>query len=258
MRANLSDGYIATMRGARSLKLLLPVLLLAPVAGVVDAASAAETSVLTIKGRPGLGVYHDDIGPDSTPDVVRHRGRLTADGAPVVGASVHLQRKLVGGEWLTVERAAETDDEGRYVFLTAIEGNARYRASYEGDVGTAVPAAVSGVVRLKAMRDFNADLVEKERKAILKGDINPGWEQRIVQWQRRKCKGCDWKTIAEQRSGDNGTWRFAGAYPPVGKKWVYRAAIGATDEFVRSYSAKLVTTTTPAREPVARAAAIER
>src|SRR5919112_19477 len=99
------------MRQARALALLLLVVLLAPVTGMVGTASAGEDTLLTITGQPRVGVYHDEIGPE-TPDVVRHRGRLTtAGGAPIVGATVELQRTLVGGDEASEE--ATTDAEGR-------------------------------------------------------------------------------------------------------------------------------------------------
>lgn len=237
------------MRVTQLLGVLIPLVLLAPVAGVVGTASAAESTSITITGKPRVGVFADDIGPDSTPDVVRHRGRLTtAGGAPVAGATVQLQRKLVGGEWESMNR--QTDAEGRYEFLTGIEGNARYQVAYAGDA-TYAPSQ-SGQVKVKAMRDFNAVLVKKERYALFKGNINPGWGKKVVRWERKTCKSCSWKKVDQQRSGDNGSWSFRGNYPPVNKKWTYRATIDGTDLFVRSYSARLITTTTPADRPVAR------
>jgi hypothetical protein len=240
------------MRLLRALALPLLVVLLAPVigAGAASAEGDAATKV-TIAGKPRVGVFRDDLGPKSTPDVVRHRGRLTtADGAPVAGATVQLQRQLTGGDLATSD--GTTDSDGTYEFFTPIAGNATYRVVYAGDVG--YESAESGVVDLKAMRDFNARLVEKARVAIFKGDINPEWNDKVVTWQRKTCKTCAWKTIASEKSGDTGTWRFRGAYPPVNKKWFYRAALAGTELFVKSYSATLITTTTPARQPTARTA----
>lgn len=238
------------MRSFRSAATLLPLVLLAPLTGALTPASAAEQWVLTLTGGPAKGVYYDQAGPDSTPDVVRHRGRLTADGEPVADATVYLERTLVGGTPWFVEET--TDAEGRYRFRTKIEGNATYRVTYD-DNGDGVVTAESRTLGLKAMRDFNAGapIVRKE-KAILKGNINPGWENRVVHWERKKCRTCRWREVVKQRSGDNGSWRFAGSYPPVGEKWVYRAWLARTDTFVKSYSARMVTTTTPAREPAAR------
>lgn len=235
------------MRPLRPLAVALPLILLAPV-GVVEAAAATEGTTLTIAGAPKRGIYHDDVGPAGARDAVQHQGRLTTDGEPVAEATVLVGRKLVGGSWEHVETT--TDADGHYVVTTAIEGNARYQASYAGDLLTS--SAESSVVRLRAMRDFNAELVRKKRKAVLEGDLNPGWEQRAVHWERRKCKRCRWVPVDRQKSGDDGSWRFEAGYPPVGKRWVYRAWIRGTDEFVKSYSSRLVTTSTPARRAVAR------
>ena len=61
------------------------------------------------------------------------------------------------------------------------------------------------------MRDFNAQLVEKDKKAVLKGNINPGWDNKTVAWEKRTCKSCKWKTIDTAKSGDNGSWSFEAA-----------------------------------------------
>lgn len=238
------------MRLSRALALLLVVVLLSPSAAFAGATAPQDTQ-LTITGQPKVGIYWDEIGPESTPDLVRHRGRLTtAGGAPVANAPIELHRKLVGGQWGVQE--GETDAEGRYEFITPIVGNARYKVVYDGDA--VYEPAESGLTRLKAMRDFNAELVEKPKVAVFKGNINPEWENKVVKWQRKTCKTCAWRTVDQERSGDNGTWSFKGNYPPLNKKWFYRATLEGTDLFVESYSAMLITTTTPARQPAARTA----
>ena len=242
------------MRSFRSLVLAVVVALLAPLVGVValtGSASAAESTELTITGKPKRGVYNDEIGPASTPDVVQHKGRLTTTGgAGIANAEVQLQRKLVGGDWQFLD--GQTDENGRYEFVTGIEGNAVYQVVFAGNAVYA--ASQSGQVKVKAMRDFNAELGDKNKRGVvLKGNINPGWDEKPVQWQRKKCKTCKWSTIDSERSGKNGAWSFRGAYPPVNKKWFYRARLGKTKEFVESFSAVLITTTTPARGPAARA-----
>lgn len=241
----------------RILSLLVPVALLAPVAAVVTPASAVTTeeTTITMNGAPRVGIYHDEIGR-KTSDVFRHKGRLTTStGDPVDGATIYLERMLTtDDDWVRFTPAQDivTDADGDYVFFTYVEGNAKYRTVYEGDA--VYSPATSTVQPLKAMRDFNAELVEKKHAAVLKGRINPDWSNKTVQWQKRTCKSCKWKVIDEAKSGDNGSWSFAGAYPPIGKKWFYRAVVAKTSDFVKSYSARLVTTTTPARAPAARVA----
>jgi hypothetical protein len=236
------------MRLTRAVALLVPIVLCAPVAGAVGTtASAATATQISITGTPRTAVYHDEAGP-KTPDVVQHKGKLTtADGTPVAGAEVHLERKLTGEDWVTLEYAEPqtTNAKGVYRLASYVAGNARYRVSYAGD--SIYAPAVSGLAKLRAMRDFNAVLVEKERSAVLKGNINPGWDNKIVTWERKTCKTCSWKAIDKERSGDSGRWSFSAAYPPLGKKWNYRATIPGTKDFVRSVSAGLSTTTTAAR-----------
>ena len=230
--------------------MLLFVVLMSPSTAFAGATAPQDTQ-LTITGQPKVGVYADDIGPKSTPDAVRHRGQLTtSSGAPVANAPIQLQRQVVGGPWEVLD--GETDAQGRYEFITSIVGNARYKVVYDGDA--LHEPAESGLARLKAMRDFNAQLVEKPKVAIFKGKINPDWNNKIVKWQRKTCKTCAWRTVDQEKSGDNGTWSFKGHYPPVNKKWFYRATLEGTDLFVKSYSAMLITTTTPAKQPAARTA----
>ena len=231
---------------------MLFTVLLAPLTGIAGTASAAEATKLTIAGQPEVGVYHDNIGPSTTPDDVRHRGRLTtAGGAPIANAPVHLWRFLAGGDW-QLEASDTTDGDGRYQFKSPIEGNSGYAVVYDGD-GANYESTESEVVLLGAMRDFNAEVVKKRRVAVFKGNINPGWDNKTVEWQRKTCKTCGWKTITQKKSGDNGSWSFQGNYPPLNKKWFYRATLAGTDQFVKSYSAMLITTRTrPARQPAAR------
>ena len=232
------------MRLSRALAVLVPVVLLAPVAGVVTPASAATPTTISIAGKPDTAIYHDDIGP-KTADVVRHRGQLAAvGGEPIDGATVVLARQMPGGEWTELDEDV-TNADGRYEFLTYVAGNAEYRVTYTGDAE--YTGSKSGVHRLKAMRDFNAVLVEKPKSAVLKGNINPGWDNKVVTWQRKTCKACGWKKVDQAKSGDNGAWAFTASYPPLGKKWRYRATIDGDQDFVKSFSAMLVTTTTAGR-----------
>ena len=212
--------------------------------GASTAAGATATQV-SISGKPKVAIYHDDKG-GRTADVVRHRGKLTTSaGDPVAGATVTLERKLLpDGDWNALGDT-KTDAQGAYTFYSYVKGNARYHVSFAGDAMNA--PSVSGDVRLRAMRDFNAKVVEKKRFAILKGNINPGWNNKVVHWQKRTCKGCRWKTVGKDRAGKTGSWRFQGAYAPIGKHWYFRAVIDGTDDFVKSHSATLVTTRKRAR-----------
>lgn len=210
----------------------------APFTAIAPAAAAEDTKI-TITGKPDPAVYFDEVGPAAA-DVIRHRGKLeTAAGEPLVGETVTLTRTPANGKTATASK--ETGAEGRYEFLTEAQGNARYRVSYDGDEIT-YNDSESAVDQVNVMRDFNARVVKKERKAVLKGNINPGWNNKIVRWQHKRCERCKWQVIARRKTGDKGAWRFDAAYPPsVGKEWFYRATIPGDDSFIRSFSAELKT-----------------
>lgn len=224
------------MHMLRTLALLVLVALTSSV--LVAAPAAAAETQLTIEGAPKRGIYHDEVGP-RVDDKARHTGTLTtSDGEPVPGALVTLERRSKGQDAWTDVADDETNAEGVYRFVSPIVGNADYRVSYQEGAET----VLSGEAALRAMRDFNAVLVEKRRVAVLKGNINPGWDGKVVRWQRKTCRACSWKTVDQARAGDNGAWRFAGGYPPKNQTWRYRAAIDGTTDFVKSYSAQLITT----------------
>jgi hypothetical protein len=222
----------------------LPALLLA------GPASAAEETLLEGQRSHKVGIFKDKAGPDIDADEVQYAGRLTSGGSPVAGRTLTLERKLVPTKkWVAVGSAA-SDGNGVAVFTTPVKGNASYRVSFAGD--DAYAASRTTPMVLKAMRDFNARLVEKGNKVFLAGNINPGWGNKTVSWQKKTCKKCTWRTVAKKRSAKNGSWRFQGSYPgKVGQEWYFRAAIGKSQTFVASKSAVLVTKRT--LRPVLRA-----
>ena len=229
---------------------LLMVVVVTVGGALASTAAAATATQVSIAGKPKLAVYHDGAG-GKTADVVRHRGALTTtDGAPVAGATVTLERKLASDADWTALGDKTTDANGKYTFYSYVAGNARYKVSFAGDATNA--ASESADVPLKAMRDFNAKVVEKNRFAVLKGNINPGWEHKVVHWEGRRCKTCAWGTIDKARAGSTGSWAFRAPYAPAGKKWYFRATIDGTEDFVKSYSATLTTTTKRARTTIGR------
>jgi hypothetical protein len=215
----------------------------APVAG------APEATTMVGDREFALGVYHDDVGPEGARDVVGIAGRLLTSAArePLVGHPVTLQRKLVRVPgWTDVETRETRPARGERpagwaVFFTDIVGNARYRVAFAGDASYA--GSVTDTMPVDAMRDFNARKVERGERVWLKGNINPGWEDRPVAWQKKRCRGCGWRTIDTERSGDTGRWRFRAGYPPLGDTWRFRARLKATPMFVESTSSVLVTRT---------------
>lgn len=241
------------MRPPRVLAGAAAAALLAGIAGAAAAfpssAVAGDTTTISIKEAPKRAIFHDDIGPD-VGDVVQHAGKLTgSDGAPIAGATVTLQRQPAGeAEWAAIAEDT-TNDNGRYVLRTDVVGNALYKVVYDDELGAAIE---SGEVKLEAMRDFNAVLVEKKRTAVLKGNINPGWGGKAVHWERKKCKSCSWHVVERAKAGDHGAWRFSGSYPPIGDTWYYRATIRGTTDFVDSVSAMLITDRVQGRQPAPR------
>lgn len=213
--------------------------------GGAAVAAGGTPAQLSIRQSPDRGIYHDEIGPRAA-DVVEHTGRLTTtDGSPVADATVTLERRLSGETGWTALEDDTTDAQGRYTFRSDIAGNASYHV-VSGQDG--LEPSASGEVLLEAMRDFNAVLVEKDHRAVLKGNLNPGWDRKIVRWQKKRCKGCSWRTVDKARSGDHGSWRFSGQYPRLGDTWYYRARIKGTDDFVASVSAMLITTRVAGRQ----------
>ncbi len=237
------------MRSSKTLGTVVGLLSAALVGGLLTAApaSALEPTVPTaiaVEQQFHKAVYADGVGP-KTRDRVGFAGGLSADGTPVVDATVTLERQLTTEEAYLAIDTETTDKDGVAVFFTRVAGNASYRVTFAGD-DTNLPSE-SEPMTLKAMRDFNATKVTKGRKIWLKGDVNPGWGKRKVVLQRKTCGSCTWKKVRQQRTTASGGFKLRAAYPPLHKKWRFRARLKATDAFVASVSAVLKTRTVPAR-----------
>jgi hypothetical protein len=218
------------------------------VVAVPGSASAAEATRMSAAFSHKVGVYKDAVPQSASPapHVVTYKGRLqTAGGENIGGATVWLTRKLASDSVQKKIEKATTGPKGHVRFDTPVKGNAKYRIVFEGNVAHAESASTA--MRLKAMRDFNARMVEKgsgaDKRVFLRGDINPGWNNKRVSWQRKKCGSCSWRTIDTKKSGGAGAWSFRAGFPTVGKSWKFRAKIVGTDTFVASTSAVLTTQT---------------
>lgn len=242
------------MLRSRALGLFTSLALVGAPAAVISmpgSAAAAETTEMSASVTPKKGMYNDDAaGAAAAPDVVKYKGRLrTAAGDDIAGVTVVLERKLATEPAYSVLDSMTTGGKGRAKFATPVAGNAKYRVVFAGN--DTYSASSSTAMKLNAMRDFNARMVEKgsgaDKKAFLKGNINPGWDHRGVSWQRKKCGTCGWKTLDKKKSGGAGGWRFRAGFPKVGKVWRFRARIGGTDSFVAGTSAVLRTRTVRAR-----------
>ena len=218
--------------------------------------TAPQPTAIEPKQQYRTGIYTDGIGPAIPNDQVGFAGRLTDSdtGDPVPNATVTLQRRLRGEKgWTAIDSGktepARSKNAGWAVFTTDVVGNGRYRISFAGQGGHA--ASVSAPMKLRAMRDLNARLVERgtgaRKRVSLAGNINPGWESRQVLWQRKKCGTCHWQRISQRKASRTGGWHFRAAYPPLHRSWFYRAKVRKTDRFVASYSRVLRTRTVAGR-----------
>ena len=237
---------------------LLTALVLAGAPAVVTAGPAGavgtEPSEMSGAASHKVGRYKDQVDAPNpgglAPHVVTYKGLLkSADGERIGNATVWLTRKLGSEPVQTPIEQGTTGPEGHVQFDTPVKGNAKYRILFEGN-DTYAPS-VSPAMALKAMRDLNARMVERgsgaDKRVFLKGDINPGWANKRVAWQRKTCGSCGWNTIDTKRSGSAGGWSFRAGYPKVGKTWKFRAKIAETEGFVASTSAVLITQTRYAR-----------
>lgn len=237
------------MRSSKTLGTVVGLLSAALVGGLLTAApaSALEPTVVTelVAGQQfHKAVYADGVGP-KTRDRVGFAGGLSAGGEPIADATLILERQLTTEDVFVGVDELQTDEQGGAVFFTKAAGNASYRVTFAGDE-TNLPAE-SEPMTLKVMRDFNASKVTKGRRIWLKGDVNPGWGKRKVILQRKTCGSCNWKKVRQQRTTASGGFKLRAAYPPLHKKWRFRAKLKATEEFVASVSAVLRTRTVPAR-----------
>ena len=234
------------MRVSRALVPLVALLVVSfPVEGSAAVAAAPQRTTIRGEQQYHTGIYTDHIGPRVPNDRVGFAGRLlSAKGKPIPNETLTLQRRLRGQRsWTAIDKMrtgkAGSARPGWAIFHTNVVGNGRYRVRYAGDAKHA--PSHSAPMRLRAMRDLNARLVQRgkgtHKKAFLRGNVNPGWAGKPIIWQRKKCRTCHWRNIAHRRTSPKiARWRFRGAYPPLHHTWFFRAKVRRTDRFVASYS----------------------
>ncbi len=246
------------MRKSKTLGLMIALATTGLLSGllVISPASAAavpaDTSVKTKKSF-GLGMYNDGIDVPSAPrrDVVQLGGMITdtATQAPLAGVVLKLERKLAGKSSFQQVDYGTTDSNGQLVLSQDLKANAKYRFIFSGNTEHA--AAKAAAVKVKVMHDLNAQLVSKgtvtHKKAWLKGKVRPDWAGKKVFWQKKACGKCSFKTVAKQKAGKNGSWKFRAQFPRVGHTFKFRAKLKKSNSFVTSYSAVLKTTRTRLR-----------
>jgi hypothetical protein len=129
-----------------------------------------------------------------SPDGYTFPGAFTdADGLPIVGATVELQRLRRTG-WRTLEEAI-TDEDGNFAATTTFKRHTVLRWEFKGDDayrpfrGDGAPVAVAPLLTL----DASTTSAETREKIDLSGTITPA-----------KSEGL---TLIVQRFDDDGRWR---------------------------------------------------
>ncbi|MDO9457754.1 M15 family metallopeptidase [Nocardioides sp.] len=197
-------------------------LLLALLALAVTPARAADPAALSLTTTGG---YADEAAPLAV-------ALLAADGTPLVGASVVVERR-VGGAW-TALATVVTDEAGAATTSTPRSRTAAdnvFRASYAGD-GTHDPAAVTATSRL-ARRTGVVTVggpvkVVDERTTTVKVVSRTSTGTPVSGWVRveRSASGQAWKTFRTVRTDDRGRASFV-VRPRTDTRW--RAVTKASD-----------------------------
>jgi len=239
------------MRPARLFSPLLALLLLAVPTVAVGAAPAAAagatySSEVTM-AMPGLVVV--DRAFVITGQVVVTGTGDPEDTGALSEAEVELWRRWAGQErWVQVATATTTaDSTPSYTFRRTAERNAGWRVVYAGsepdlleDPFAPTVAGSESAREQRVMRDLNAGSVVEGGAVYLRGNVDPGWGERVVSLQRKTCGRCAWEVYDRQRTSGTGRFRFRTPAPPDGS-WFYRARIPAAGWFTTSYSGVLRT-----------------
>lgn len=178
------------------------------------------------------------------------QGQVVAPGPSggevrVPTGQARLERQLKGQtSWAVLE----TDPYGdTFYFSVRAVANATYRVVYSGgsydhydtSTGTTTTydfAPSSASRALWVSRDLGARAVEPRPGAhYLKGNVNPGWGNKVIRLERKKCKGCAWTVYSKQRTTSTGGYRFAVGFPRSGT-WFYRTSVPATTTHLKSTS----------------------
>ncbi len=171
----------------------------------------------------------------------------------VAGATVELERKLRGsdtwqsvGTTVTAEPAASGYDGPTYTFVVKAKSSAAYRVSYDGntppeDEKTYQPSEVKRSIGVT--RDLNDKWKRDGRKYFIVGNVNPGWERKIVTLYRKTCATCNWREYGRDRTSRTGAFALQVAFPPKPGTWSFRAKVPGDDAFNTSYSTEHQTIT---------------
>jgi hypothetical protein len=212
---------------------------------VVTATSATAAEQIDVPTRVVMEVSASRLLYNAPFEITGQVLALAPDGseAPVPDGTVRLERKLKGK---TAWRGLGTDTVANetYFFSVPAVANAKYRVAYLGGSyadlttgNTYVFLPSSAAARdIWVARDLNATDVEpKPNKFFVKGNVNPGWGDKVITLERKTCKKCAWKVYSKQRTTRTGGYRFPIAFPSSGE-WFYRVVVPATTTHLKSTS----------------------
>ena len=101
---------------------------------------------------------------------------------------------------------------------------------------TALPApAQAGDTWPLPERTVSSRVTDVKNRLTLRGDVDPGHEERLVTIQKRGCKSCSWFTYRKVRADGEGRFRVRIDAPRKGS-WFWRAAVREYGGYAASYS----------------------
>jgi hypothetical protein len=116
--------------------------------------------------------------------------------------------------------------------LLLLAGPAPVQASAgvsSSDLLLAVPAS-----RELPRREMNDEVFRNDKGwLILKGNVDPGWNNRNVQIYKRLCKACKWTLVKKTPTDRSGRWRTRIYAPPTGY-WYWKGLVPKSGAYGRS------------------------
>lgn len=232
------------MRATRLLTAIVSMSLLALPGAVVTATTATAAESIPVETSVVMQVSGSKLLYNAPLEVAGNVAFKSPDGGElrVPDGEVTLERKLRGS---TAWRKLGTDNaDEQFFFSVRAVANAKYRVVYSGadyydaTTGTtyAFAPSKSSERAVWVARDLNATDVEpKPNKFFVKGNVNPGWGNKVIRLERKTCKKCAWKVYSKQRTTRTGGYRFPIAFPSSGE-WFYRVVVPATTTHLKSTS----------------------
>jgi hypothetical protein len=98
-----------------------------------------------------------------------------------------------------------------------------------------VVESTKGFVALKVLpkRNLNDRLVSRQGRAIIRGNVNPGWAKKFVIIQRATCDGCKFRKFDKVRTNKYGGWKYRLSAPAKGS-WYWKGYVKKTERYGKS------------------------